>query len=163
MLSSSRFAMKWILRFIQLTPQNRHLFVKTYLLLTLVRLGLVLRSFNRLRNLLARISNPHPAAEPDLLSQRQFIARVQWAVNACCKFMPGSVKCLAKALTMKTLLDQYNCPSKLTIGVDKNSDRLEAHAWIEYEGHVVMGQLDDLSRFKPLPNLPQFSRVQLNR
>jgi Transglutaminase-like superfamily len=78
--------------------------------------------------------------------------------------MPGSVKCLAKALTMKTLLNQYNCPSKLIIGVDKNGvNQLEAHAWIEYEGHVVMGQLNDLSRFKPLPNLPQSSWFQLNR
>jgi Transglutaminase-like superfamily len=156
--------MKWILRFIQLPSQERHLFVKTYLLLTVVRLGLVLRSFNRLRNLLERISNSRQTVEPDSIGQRQLVVRSQWAVNACCKFMPGSVKCLAKALTMKTLLDWYNCSSTLIIGVDKNStDRLEAHAWIEYEGHVVMGQLEDLSRFKPLPNLPQSSRVQLNR
>jgi Transglutaminase-like superfamily len=156
--------MKWVLRFIRLSPQERHLFVKTYLLLTVVRLGLVLRSFNRLRNLLERMSNFQQTVELDSIGQRQIVVRAQWAVNACCKFMPGSVKCLAKALTMKTLLDWYNCPSTLIIGVDKNStDRLEAHAWIEYKGHVVMGQLEDLSRFKPLPNLPQSSRVQLNR
>ena len=155
--------MKWILRFIQIAPQERNLFLKTYVLLTFVRLGLVWRSFNRLRSLLERISSPHPAAVAtiDPLSQRQLVARIQWAINACCKFMPGSVKCLARALTMKTLLDQYNCPSKLMIGVDKNSlDQLEAHAWIEYEGHVVMGQLNDLSRFKPLPNLPQPLRAR---
>ena len=155
--------MKWILRFIQIAPQERNLFLKTYVLLTFVRLGLVWRSFNRLRSLLERISSPHPAAVAtiDPLSQRQLVARIQWAINACCKFMPGSVKCLARALTMKTLLDQYGCHSKLMIGVDKNSlDQLEAHAWIEYEGHVVMGQLNDLSRFKPLPNLPQPLRAR---
>jgi hypothetical protein len=155
--------MKWILRFIQITPQDRNLFLKTYVLLTFVRLGLVWRSFNRLRNLLERISRPHPAAIAaiDPLKQRQLVVRIQWAVNACCKFTPGSVKCLARALTMKTLLDQYSCPSKLMIGVDKNgADQLEAHAWIEYEGHVVMGQLNDLSRFKPLPSLPQPLRVR---
>ena len=155
--------MKWILRFIQIAPQERNLFLKTYVLLTFVRLGLVWRSFNRLRSLLERISSPHPAAVAtiDPPSQRQLVDRVQWAINACCKFMPGSVKCLARALTMKTLLDQYGCHSKLMIGVDKNSlDQLEAHAWIEYEGHVVMGQLNDLSRFKPLPNLPQPLRAR---
>jgi Transglutaminase-like superfamily len=156
--------MKSILRFIQIAPPERNLFLKTYVLLTFVRLGLVWRSFNRLRSLLERISSPKQAAAiapTDPLSQRQLVARVQWAVNACCKFMPGSVKCLARALTMKTLLDQYGCPSKLMIGVDKNSvDQLEAHAWIEYEGHVVMGQLNDLSRFKPLPNLPQPLRAR---
>lgn len=155
--------MKWILRFIQIAPQERNLFLKTYILLTFVRFGLVWRSFNRLRTLLEQISRPHPtaAAPVDLIGQRQLVVRVQWAVNACCKFMPGSVKCLAKALTMKTLLDQHNCPAQLLIGVDKNSvNQLEAHAWIEYEGHVVMGQLNDLSRFKPLPNLPQPLRVR---
>ena len=156
--------MKWVLRFIQLTSPERKLFIKTYLLLTVIRLGLVLRSFNRLRRLLERMSRHNPVAAPDLVRQRQLVGQTHWAVNACCKFMPGSVKCLAKALTMKTLLDQYNCPSKLVIGIDKNSvDQLEAHAWIEYEGHVVMGQLDDLSRFKPLPSLPQPPRVQMNR
>lgn len=153
--------MKPILRFIQIAPQDRNLFLKTYVLLTFVRLGLVWRSFNRLRSLLERISSPKQPAVTDPLSQRQLVARVQWAVNACCKFMPGSVKCLARALTMKTLLDQHGCPAKLMIGVDKNSaDQLEAHAWIEYEGHVVMGQLSDLSRFKPLPSLPQSLRAR---
>lgn len=155
--------MKWILRFIQISPQDRNLFLKIYVLLTFVRLGLVWRSFNRLRSFLEQFSSPHPAAADriDSLGQRQLVVRVQWAVNACCKFMPGSVKCLARALTMKTLLDQYSCPSKLMIGVDKNSlDQLEAHAWVEYEGHVVMGQLNDLSRFKPLPSLPQPLRIR---
>lgn len=153
--------MKLILRFIQIAPRDRNLFLKTYVLLTFMRLGLVWRSFNRLRSLLERMSSPKQSAATDPLSQRQLVARVQWAVNACCKFMPGSVKCLARALTMKTLLDQQGCPSKLMIGVDKNNaDQLEAHAWIEYEGQVVMGQLNDLSRFKPLPNLPQPLRAR---
>jgi Transglutaminase-like superfamily len=156
--------MKWILRFIQLAPSERNLFLKAYLLLTFIRLGLLLRSFNRLRNLLERFSHPRQSLGVDILSPQQRVIRVQWAVEACSKVMPGSVKCLAKALTMKTLLNQYNCPSKLIIGVDKNGvNQLEAHAWIEYEGHVVMGQLKDLSRFKPLPNLPQSSWFQLNR
>ncbi len=152
--------MKSILRLIRLTPQERNLFLKTYILLTLVRLGLFLRSFNRLRKILERMSAPHQAIATDPLSQRQLIIRVQWAIDASCKFMPGSVKCLARALTMKTLLDRYNCPAKLVIGVDKNKvAQLEAHAWVEYEGHVVIGHLHDLNRFKPLPNLPQFLRV----
>jgi hypothetical protein len=146
--------MKQILRFVRLAPQDRNLFLKTYILLTLVRLGLLLRSFNRLCKLLERFSgfNPSSASDHPLL-----IRRIAWAVDASCKLMPGSVKCLARAMTMKTLLDLHHCPSKLMIGVDKNNvNQLEAHAWVEYEGHVVMGQLHDLSRFKPLPSLPQF-------
>jgi Transglutaminase-like superfamily len=152
--------MKWLHRFIHLGSQERNLFLKAYVLLTIVRLGLLLKSFNRLCKLLEQISLRYQTASGDPLSQRQLIVRVQWAINACCKFMPGSVKCLARALTMKTLLEQQSCPSKLIIGVDKNqAQQLEAHAWVEYEGHVIIGQLDDLPRFKPLPNLPQFFRA----
>lgn len=147
--------MKWVLRFIRLAPPDRNLFLKTYILLTFVRLGLFLRSFNRLCALLERMSSSNRSTAVG--SHRQLIGRAVWAINASCKLMPGSVKCLARALTLKTLLDQHHCPSKLIIGVDKNRvEQLEAHAWVEYEGHVVMGQLNDLSRFKPLPNLPHF-------
>lgn len=31
--------------------------------------------------------------------------------------------------------------------------RLKAHAWIEYQGFVIIGNLDDLRRFIPLPSL----------
>jgi Transglutaminase-like superfamily len=148
--------MKSVLRFIRLASQDRNLFLKTYILLTIVRLGLFFRSFNRLCQILARMSSPEQSVAGD---HHQLVCRVIWSINASCKLMPGSVKCLARALTMKTLLDMHHCPSKLMIGVDKNKvEQLEAHAWVEYEGHVVMGQLNDLSRFKPLPNLPQFLR-----
>lgn len=146
--------MKQILRFVRLAPQDRNLFLKAYILLIIVRLGLFLRSFNRLCKLLERFSSSNSSTVSD---RPLLIRRVAWAVDASCKLMPGSVKCLARAMTMKTLLDLHHCPSTLMIGVDKNEvKQLEAHAWVEYEGHVVMGQLHDLNRFKPLPNLPQF-------
>jgi hypothetical protein len=146
--------MKQILRFVRLAPQDRNLFLKACLLLSFVRFGLFLRSFNRLCKFLERFSAVNPSTVSD---RRVLIHRVVWAIDASCKLMPGTVKCLARALTMKTLLDMHNCPSTLMIGVDKNAAKqLEAHAWVEYEGHVVMGQLHDLSRFKPLPSLPQF-------
>lgn len=149
--------MQSILRFVQLAPPERALFFRAYCLLTVIRLGLWVKSFNHLRKVLAQTSTFRQTVAEDPLSQRQFIVRIHWAINAACKFMPGSVKCLARALAMKTFLDWANCPAKLVIGVDKNSAaQLEAHAWVEYEGQVIMGQLDDLNRFKPLPNLPQF-------
>jgi hypothetical protein len=55
------------------------------------------------------------------------------------------------------LLNRARCDAKLVIGVAKNQfQELEAHAWIEVQGRVVIGQLHDLERFTPLPTLPQF-------
>jgi hypothetical protein len=33
------------------------------------------------------------------------------------------------------------------------ADRLEAHAWLELQGYVVIGLLPDLNRFIPMPSL----------
>ena len=60
-----------------------------------------------------------------------------------------------QALTAKTLLARAGQPAALRIGVAKKPDgHLEAHAWLESEGRIVVGHLRDLSRFSPLPPLP---------
>jgi hypothetical protein len=87
---------------------------------------------------------------------KQLVQRVVWSVDVSCKLMPGTVKCLARALATKVLLTRRGYPCDLKIGVAKNSvAQLEAHAWIEVQGRVIIGQLQDLERFKPLPALPK--------
>jgi hypothetical protein len=68
--------------------------------------------------------------------------------------MPGHVKCLARALTTKTLMKQHGYTAELRIGVMRSqAGQLEAHAWIEYQGEVIIGQLHNLVEFTPLPSL----------
>jgi hypothetical protein len=68
--------------------------------------------------------------------------------------MPGGAKCLARALTTQVLLNRQGYLPDLRIGVAKaTAGQLEAHAWIEYQGQVVMGHLNDLARYLPLPSL----------
>ena len=59
--------------------------------------------------------------------------------------------CLVKALTTQLLLNRFGYPHQLRIGVAKGATSgIEAHAWIECEGKVLMGAAYDLNRFKPL-------------
>jgi hypothetical protein len=37
------------------------------------------------------------------------------------------------------------------IGVRKAGSEFRAHAWVEHEGRVLLGDLDDLSQYTPLP------------
>ena len=54
-----------------------------------------------------------------------------------------------------SLLSWHGVPSNLRIGVLKKSEsELEAHAWVETEGRVLIGDLDDLSGYVQLPSLP---------
>jgi hypothetical protein len=53
------------------------------------------------------------------------------------------------------MLARNGHPAALRIGVAKDGDgTLEAHAWVETGGSVIVGHLRDLARFAPLPALP---------
>jgi Transglutaminase-like superfamily len=124
-------------------------------LLTLIRLGLWLVPFEQLWKALVRLGQYRTKASSFPLGIGPIVRRAIWAVNWSCKFTPGGAKCLARALTVKVLLDWNDCPADFKIGVAKNGDgKFEAHAWIEVEGTVVIGQLQNLEQFTPMPSLP---------
>lgn len=122
----------------------------TFCLLTAVRFGLWTLSFRNLRQVLWSITQVlHPHTKTSIS-----ISKLVWAVEVSSRCMPGGAKCLAKALTTQVLLHTQGYPADLRIGVIKgNQGNLEAHAWIEYQGKVVIGQLTTLSQFTPLPSL----------
>jgi hypothetical protein len=52
---------------------------------------------------------------------------------------------------VQILLQQQGYPASLQIGVAKGRDgQLEAHAWVESQGQVVIGNLENLAHFKLL-------------
>lgn len=66
-----------------------------------------------------------------------------WAVQVSSHYVPRTT-CLTNALTGHSLLSQYGYPSLVKIGVGKSSEgEFEAHAWLEYEGKVVIGESEE--------------------
>jgi hypothetical protein len=130
---------------------DRHLLLRTFLLLGSIRLGLWLLSFKTLQQLLARVSQPSiSTAKPEPI----LIGKIIWTVDLISRYMPGQVKCLARALTTQVLMKQSGYTCELRIGVAKGeSGKLEAHAWIEHQGIIVIGYLKDLARYTPMPSL----------
>jgi Transglutaminase-like superfamily len=132
-----------------INTEERHLFFNSFILLALIKLGLLLLPFQTLRQLLANISQVNPKLQPSSLG------KIIWAVNASTRYMPGGAKCLARALTCQVLMKRHGYSPELRIGVAKSeTGKLEAHAWVESQGQIVIGYLADLSRFIPLPSLP---------
>ncbi len=145
--------MKSLLKFLRLPAADRHLLLKTFILLGLVRLGLWGLPFKKLQQYLNRISRSERTspASPIRCSP---VNKIVWAVNVSSHLMPGHVKCLARALTTQVLMSRRGYTPDLRIGVAKDQNNsLEAHAWIELEGSVVIGLLPDLQRFVPMPSL----------
>lgn len=148
--------MKQLQKFLNLTSSDRHLLLYTFVLLSLVRLGLWLFPFQTLWEFLARFSQ---ISSNDSKINPVELEKMVWAVNVSSRYMPGQVKCLAKALTTQLLISQQGYSSQLHIGVVKGeTGQIEAHAWVESQSQVVIGNLQDLSRFTPLP-LPGSDRV----
>lgn len=136
----------------RLTGSDRYLLAITFVLLGVIRLGLRLLQFGNLLKLLQKAS--HLNFYLPTFSENQIsISKIVWAVNVATRYMPGSAKCLARALTTQMLMNSYGYHPELRIGVaKKEGGTLEAHAWIEYQGQVAIGYLTDLYRFIPLPS-----------
>jgi hypothetical protein len=136
--------------------RHRSVLLKTYLLLLLIRGGLALLPFKQLFAWVMAWSHPTRGESPQaqaIAASDVGIRRVVWAVEHSSQLMPG-VKCLAKALATYLLLGRRGYQSDLRIGVAKlETGQLEAHAWVEVDGQVIMGNLPDLVRFTPLPSL----------
>ena len=90
---------------------------------------LYLLPFSTVRKFSARISGQK--GNGDLVD-------LVWAVNVAGEYVPRST-CLSKAMAAQILLSRHNYPSQLKIGVIKE-DEFEAHAWVEVEDEVVVGE-----------------------
>lgn len=123
------------------------LLVATCLLL-ITRVGLFVVSFSRFRRLL--LAPTGPLARVVVGSPPP--GRIAWAVDAADRALPGERTCLMRSLSAEWLHRCYGHRIVHRIGVDK-ADSFEAHSWIESEGEVILGDLEDLSRFESLPPL----------
>ena len=142
--------MKLLYKLLQLKSSDRQLLFATFALLGAIRLGLWLLPFPTWCRLLARVMQAKvnlQQAEPTSIS------KVVWAVSIASRYMPGGVKCLVRALTTQVLLNRQGHAAELRLGVAKGQGgQLEAHAWVESQGQVVIGSLSNLSSFTPLPS-----------
>lgn len=140
--------MKLLFKLGHLAPSERQLLFQAIALLNGVRLGLWCLPFSRLQALTVQlVGRTRTVNEASIVAPE----RIAWAVTVASRFTPGRVKCLARAFTVHILLHQYGHPSVLRIGVMKGKNRpLEAHAWVESNGRIAIGELDNLWQYTSL-------------
>ena len=133
-----------IARFRSLPTSDRSLFLIALLAIASVRVGMWLTSFRRLHRSLARIARPTGSPDPTPGE----VDRIGWAVCSAARFVPGAT-CLPQALAAEAILRRRGHPADLRLGVKRGDDGVEAHAWVESYGRVIVGD-GDLDRFEPL-------------
>lgn len=142
--------MERIHKFLNLPPAEQFLLVKSLALLAAIRIGLWSLPFRTLRRLLTHLTRTNPRL---LGADQPPIDRICWVVSAASRYVFRAT-CLTQALATQALLRRRGHPACLRIGVAKGEkERLDAHAWVESRGQIVIGDSADLSRFAPLPPL----------
>lgn len=139
--------MNRVRRFISLSAANRALLIRSYFLVMALRLALWLLPFRTLHRFLTGFAVPTGVAASSCGPSPD---RIAWAVSVTSRYVPAA-NCLPQALAVYTLMKRRGHTADMRIGVTKGKgDQLEAHAWIENEGRIVIGGSDSPSRFKPL-------------
>lgn len=130
-------------RFRMLGGHDRGLAIEAAVLLPVVWIGLRLLSFLGLRAVLDRYANRFRTA-----ANAATIDRAAWAVNAVADRSPVSMTCLVRALAADTMLRRHGFAPQLRIGVRRGvSKPLDSHAWVECDGRIVIGQLEDVDAY----------------
>jgi len=69
------------------------------------------------------------------------IKAIGWAVERTSQILPWNGICLVKALAAYKLLKKYNHSGIIFMGVKKNDNNLEAHAWLKHNDMFLTGRV----------------------
>ena len=129
--------MKKLSKFLSLPSGEKRLLMKTFMLTSLIRLGLWLLPFNFI---LSRTNFFRNAKIKSNKTSKHLQDRIIWAIETVSHYVPKST-CLVKSFTTQILLSEHGYNPELHIGVAKgNEKKVEAHAWVESEGQIIMGE-----------------------
>jgi len=119
-------------RFSALESPARVLFLRAAALLPLVSLSLRLRGFRKTQAFLQKFrSLPGNPADTSASSSADLTVRM---VRAAVRNSLGHPTCLDESMTLWWLLERQGIGSELRVGVRKDGEKFEAHAWVEREG-----------------------------
>ncbi|WP_373330709.1 lasso peptide biosynthesis B2 protein [Salmonirosea aquatica] len=81
---------------------------------------------------------------------KQYIADAAWAVQTAAFRLPFALTCLPQALALKYIL-RCDPDMPLHIGVQTAAPQgFEAHAWVEKDGHIVIGAWPEETNYRPI-------------
>ena len=131
-------------RFWLLSGQERGLLLQAMLLLPLTGLAMRLMGFRRWQKMLLRLA-PRTIVGATIPSQDslQLAYGIARMVHAAERHGLGRSNCLRQSLVLWWLMRRRGIVGELRIGVRKQAQGFQAHAWVQLHGAVV-SDLDDV-------------------
>jgi hypothetical protein len=146
----------------RLSPDDLRQVLRAWALLLLVDLGLRLLPFQCLVKLIGKAKD-HPGrrlacthapasrhTEPELVTT---LRRLQGLLDVACRNHLYPMTCLRRALVLQVLLKEWGISTELQLGVRKQEERFEAHAWLEYEGRPIAEPEAIRTHFRPMAGI----------
>lgn len=132
-------------RYKALDPEARKILRLAAVLLPLVGASLRLRGYRKTQEWLqARWERRNPALRQSA-SSKDIVEKTCSMVRAAVHYGIPGVSCLETSLTLWYLLRLQGISASVRIGVRKDTNRFEAHAWVEHEG-TALNQLEEVHR-----------------
>jgi hypothetical protein len=131
-------------RFSLLERSAQRVFLRAIVLLPLVSLSLRWRGFRVTQAALERFLSP-AGLEKDSEAASRRAALSAHMINVADRHGLVHPSCLVKSLTLWWLLGREGIRSDLRIGIRKENETFEAHAWVEREG-VALNEPDEHHR-----------------
>jgi Transglutaminase-like superfamily len=132
---------KWQ-KFRALSREDRWLLLQALVLLPVAKRALRLSGLRYL----TRSTAGHEPPGAQRAAEAQRVTRM---VAAAARNGPWQATCLEQSVVLLWLLGRRGIPAQLRIGVRKQLEALEAHAWVESGGVVLNDSADVSERYRP--------------
>jgi hypothetical protein len=121
-----------------LSRSDRRLLFQSVLLLPVIHFGLLLLGYYRLREVMEKLiplkTIDRSVSETKVLQRARQVARI---VSVAAQHGLYKATCLRRSLLAWGFLRRARIQSEICFGVRMSNGKLEAHAWVEYNGTVV--------------------------
>jgi len=136
---------KRINQLMALSFEERRLLLVSIVLLPLTALALYIIGFKKTKVLMTKFIPLHAEHSKSGSVQLKIAERVARMVTIAANHSFYSANCLKKALVIWWLLKREGITTELKIGVKKEADNLQAHAWVELNGTPLTDPLTFLA------------------
>lgn len=134
--------------FIRLSFSEKVLLIQALILLPLVHLSLKLTGMKYTEKMLNSLSFTRENQE-DQKNHLAIVIMTAKMVRIASHYQKFAT-CLRQSLVLWYLLKKQGINTKLCIGVRKEKDKFEAHAWLEYE-NIAINEIDNIKEmFMPI-------------
>lgn len=130
-----------IQRFVNLTKEEKKLFLEAYIMLGIMRAAILTISFKHLTRSLAHHTNE---IEVTPLTDKKIQAAVSvgQAITRAADYTPWESACLAQSLTAKKMLQKRGIPGFFYLGAAKDEEskeKMKAHSWSQCGDTIITG------------------------